>query len=164
MFDRVSSNKKRWRDYQMDSGSESQGLLSSTTSLRSKGSYGGSAVMFPDSETSDYESSMPMRISRSQQSLTSERNHHYSSRRPYHYRNDHRFKGRIDDLSSIPMTYNRFQYYNKLRTYAADEDSILSVPDHVIPENFWVPYIPGSSHAGKQNSLITIVEIVPKNV
>ncbi|XP_046399767.1 sodium-coupled neutral amino acid transporter 9-like [Ischnura elegans] len=157
MCDKPGSQKKRWRDYWVDSGSESQALLSSNASLRSKGSYGGPAVMFPDSETSDYETSTPIRHSQSAVSLP-ERSH-YSSRRPYHYRNDHRFKG-VDDLSSIPMTYNRYQYYNKLRTYAPDEDSTLQLPDHVLPECFFVPYIPGTSHTGgKQSSVITIFSV-----
>ncbi|XP_071449616.1 neutral amino acid transporter 9-like [Hetaerina americana] len=157
MFDKQGSQKKRWRDYWVDSGSESQALLSSNTSLRSKGSYGGPGVMFPDSETSDYETSTPIRHSQSAVSLP-ERSH-YSSRRPYHYRNDHRFKGGVDNLSSIPMTYNRYQYYNKLRTYAADEDSTLQLPDHVLPECFFVPYIPGTTAGGKQSSVITIFSV-----
>ncbi|PSN44983.1 hypothetical protein C0J52_05476 [Blattella germanica] len=63
-----------------------------------------------------------------------------------------------DQMSA--MTYNRFQYYSKLRTYALD-DSALIIPDHVVPFTYFVPYLSGAqpSEDGKQGSLVTIFAV-----
>jgi hypothetical protein len=46
-----------------------------------------------------------------------------NSRRPFHYHTDRRLAGDIDGLSAA--TYNRFQYYSKLRATAPEEDAAL---------------------------------------
>ncbi|KAJ9587152.1 hypothetical protein L9F63_019326, partial [Diploptera punctata] len=63
-----------------------------------------------------------------------------------------------DQMSA--MTYNRFQYYNKLRTYALD-DSALVIPNHVVPFTYFVPYISGAepTEDGKQGSVVTIFAV-----
>lgn len=45
------------------------------------------------------------------------------SRRPFHYRTERRLAGDIDGLSAA--TYNRFQYYSKLRATAPEADAAL---------------------------------------
>ncbi|KAF2366819.1 Amino acid transporter transmembrane domain [Trinorchestia longiramus] len=58
--------------------------------------------------------------------------------------------------------YTRYRYYSRLRAPADPDDHVLVIPDHVIPIDFFLPFIPGSEVLGadgKQASYITIVSI-----
>ncbi|XP_069692762.1 sodium-coupled neutral amino acid transporter 9 homolog isoform X4 [Periplaneta americana] len=64
MFDRAGQKYRGWKPHNYsdyDSGSESHPLMSSDTSQTSHTSFGATAFMFPDSETSDLESAAPVR-------------------------------------------------------------------------------------------------------
>lgn len=165
MYDRAGPKSPGWKAYNYsdyDSGSESHPLVSSDCSQTSHRSFGtNTTLMFPDSETSDFESTpvkppitTPVAVSKPSQFYN-------ASRRPFVYRSHnlrHNDSSWEDQMSS--MTYNRFQYYNKLRTYALD-DSALVIPDHVVPFTYFVPYISGAepTEDGKQGSLVTIFAV-----
>ncbi|XP_059483477.1 neutral amino acid transporter 9-like isoform X2 [Neocloeon triangulifer] len=89
---------------------------------------------------------------------TSRTSNNSYTRRPFHYQTQRRISGQIDESSSA--TYNRFQYYNKLRSTVTEEEPALIIPDHVIPPTFFLPYIPGADRpSGKQSSIVTIFAI-----
>ncbi|KAF4526206.1 hypothetical protein B566_EDAN001890 [Ephemera danica] len=146
-----------WRsnfdDQTTDSGGESQPLLSSDNS---SASYAVPICMFPDSETSDMEAASNTNNRERCRELSNKSA--YNNRRPFHYHTGRRLAGDIDGMSAA--TYNRFQYYSKLRATAPEEDNTLVIPDHVVPASFFVPYIPGTAHEpGKQGSIVTIFAI-----
>ncbi|XP_047104267.1 sodium-coupled neutral amino acid transporter 9-like isoform X1 [Schistocerca piceifrons] len=157
MYDKMGArrNGRRLADHS-DSGSESQPLLSSDASHASRRSFGG-ICMFPDSETSDFETTVTTEVpSGEKKDLQSNVN-----RRPpfYHGNTYEKFRnGLPDEMNS--MTYNRFQYYSKLRAYAPEDESALVVPDHVIPTSVFVPYVPGrDQESPKQSSFVTIFAV-----
>nr|CAD7428326.1 unnamed protein product [Timema monikensis] len=155
MHDKIDHRPPGWRPYAEDSGSESHPLLSSSESRISRTSFGATTCMFPDSETSDLEAAPrpPPAVHRS--------TIHNSSRRPFAFGKDAPVKrrGSLDgDLSSA--TYNRFQFYSKLRSYSLESGELLAIPDHQVPASVFVPYIPGNDQeAGKQSSLVTIFSV-----
>ncbi|GLG98909.1 Putative amino acid permease F13H10.3 [Gryllus bimaculatus] len=136
-----------------DSGSESHPLMSSDASRRSFGA----TCMFPDSETSDFEATAPSTQAPREPTPTpaaraANPRQLASARRPFSYQNHQ------DQLADA--TYNRFHYYNKLRSYAPYEDSTLMIPDHVIPLPVFIPFIPGQErNTQKQSSLVTIFAV-----
>lgn len=118
--------------------------------------------MFPDSETSDFESNTVKQVTTIVPTPRPKPSELFNaSRRPFVYQADRARKGVCswdDQLSA--MTYNRFQYYSKLRTYAMD-DSALAIPDHVLRFTYFVPYSSGAQPKGdgKQSSLVTIFSV-----
>ncbi|XP_065347809.1 neutral amino acid transporter 9-like isoform X1 [Cloeon dipterum] len=142
-----------FEDQTTDSGGESQPLLSSDGSRTSNNSYTMPVCMFPDSETSDMEY-----VANYQRTRELLRKTYSNNRRPFHYHTHRRISGQIDESSSA--TYNRFQYYNKLRSTVTVEEPALIIPDHVIPPTFFLPYFPGTERpTGKQSSIVTIFAI-----
>ncbi|XP_050711624.1 sodium-coupled neutral amino acid transporter 9-like [Eriocheir sinensis] len=57
--------------------------------------------------------------------------------------------------------YNRYRYYSRLRADAPPGDQALVIPDHIVPRELFLPYIPGHvpDADGKQASHITIIAI-----
>ncbi|KDR15632.1 sodium-coupled neutral amino acid transporter 9-like [Zootermopsis nevadensis] len=165
MYDRAGPKSHGWKPHNYsdyDSGSESHPLMSSDASQTSRRSFGTTTFMFPDSETSDFESNPAKPVMTLVPSPRPRPLELYNaSRRPFVYhannlrKNDSSWE---DQMSAI--TYNRFQYYSKLRTYALD-DSALVIPNHVLPFTYFVPYISGSESKGdgKQGSLVTIFAV-----
>ncbi|XP_069692760.1 neutral amino acid transporter 9-like isoform X2 [Periplaneta americana] len=158
MFDRAGQKYRGWKPHNYsdyDSGSESHPLMSSDTSQTSHTSFGATAFMFPDSETSDLESAAPVRPRPRSPEF------YNTARRPFLYpvdnfrKNDSSWE---DQMSAI--TYNRFQYYSKLRAYALDDNALI-IPNHVVPFTYFVPYISGTESRGdgKQGSLVTIFAV-----
>ncbi|XP_066996721.1 neutral amino acid transporter 9 [Anabrus simplex] len=149
MLDKLEPKNYGWRSSteQTDSDGESHPLLSSDTSQRSFGA----PCMFPDSETSDFDTAPTYHDSRACLVRDTPRIA-TPARRPFHLQNQ------LDQTSDV--TYNRFLYYNKLRAYAPNEESALVIPDHVIPTSVFVPYIPGQDQdTCKQSSLVTIFAV-----
>ncbi|GFG31868.1 hypothetical protein Cfor_02674 [Coptotermes formosanus] len=161
MYDKTGWKPHHYSDY--DSGSESQPLLSSDASHASRRSFGGTTFMFPDSETSDFESNTVKKATTTVPTPRPKPPELFNaSRRPFVYRADSvvRKSGCSWDEQMSAMTYNRFQYYSKLRTYALD-DWALAIPDHVLPFTYFVPYNSGVQPKGdgKQSSLVTIFSV-----
>ncbi|KAL5022552.1 hypothetical protein ScPMuIL_001707 [Solemya velum] len=82
-----------------------------------------------------------------------EENNEIRIRRPLHY---HSIHGDIDNIGddSTAASISRYKYYNKL---APHRDSILMMPDHVVPSSFFITVL--LPIHGKQGSLITIFSL-----
>ncbi|XP_068222788.1 neutral amino acid transporter 9-like [Palaemon carinicauda] len=66
-----------------------------------------------------------------------------------------------DDQDGDTHLYTRYRYYSRLRAPVDPGDRALVIPDHVIPRDLFLPYIPGHKidADGKQSSPITIIAI-----
>ncbi|KAK3856281.1 hypothetical protein Pcinc_016879 [Petrolisthes cinctipes] len=63
--------------------------------------------------------------------------------------------------SEDAQLYNRYRYYSRLRADVHPSEQALVIPDHVVPPQLFLPYIPGHvpDADGKQASHITIIAI-----
>lgn len=76
------------------------------------------------------------------------------NRRPFHYPVSQRGHVQPDPDIGVAATYDRYRYYSRL---AAPSIETLSIPDHVIPEPFFHPFlILPVEGPGTQSSVITI--------
>ncbi|ROT72766.1 neutral amino acid transporter 9 [Penaeus vannamei] len=57
--------------------------------------------------------------------------------------------------------YTRYRYYSRLRASVQASEHALVIPDHIVPPELFLPYIPGHVRDadGKQSSYITIIAI-----
>ncbi|XP_015922770.1 sodium-coupled neutral amino acid transporter 9 homolog [Parasteatoda tepidariorum] len=78
------------------------------------------------------------------------------ARLPFHYPQVHKKRVRREAGSVSIATYQRYRYYTKLADPSIDT---LSIPDHVVPSNFFFPFALLIKPTGKQGSLITIFSI-----
>ncbi|XP_042207505.1 sodium-coupled neutral amino acid transporter 9-like [Homarus americanus] len=67
----------------------------------------------------------------------------------------------IDSTSDDAHLYTRYRYYSRLRADVHPSERALVIPDHVVPSQLFLPYIPGHipDADGKQASHITIIAI-----
>lgn len=167
MYDRVGPKSHGWKSYNSsdyDSGSESHPLVSSDASQTSRGSFGTTTTfIFPDSETSDFESNPVKPIPTAMPAPRPRPAELYnSSRRPFMYHANNFRKGDTSWEKQIAsaMNTNRLHYYNKLQTYSSDGLTLV-IPDHVLPFTYAVPYISKEERSDneKQGSLVTIFAV-----
>jgi len=117
---------------------------------------------------SDSDSPLPVGdIGRRRRNEESESEGDGQTRRPYHY------YGSQSSLTGQPMAgqltgadpvevahYRRYQYYNRLQNQTGVNLSVLNIPSHVLPVQFYqIHFLGVSPSAGKQSSLVTIFAI-----
>lgn len=79
----------------------------------------------------------------------------HSSRKPFHYPPGEHGHIVADSDADVAATYSRYRYYNKLVDPSLQ---LLSIPDHVLPPFFLVPFFKTSAE-GEQSSFVTIFAI-----
>ncbi|CAL4117545.1 unnamed protein product [Meganyctiphanes norvegica] len=62
---------------------------------------------------------------------------------------------------SDALLFTRYRYYSRLRAPVQSDEHALVIPDHIVPRELFIPYIPGMEldSDGKQSSHITIIAI-----
>ncbi|XP_045120971.1 sodium-coupled neutral amino acid transporter 9-like [Portunus trituberculatus] len=87
-------------------------------------------------------------------------------RRPFHHavatsESARRTQPPPDSTSGDAHLYNRYRYYSRLRADVHPSEQALVIPDHIVPRELFLPYIPGHvpDADGKQASHITIIAI-----
>ncbi|XP_076065824.1 neutral amino acid transporter 9-like [Oratosquilla oratoria] len=80
-------------------------------------------------------------------------------RKPFHYGSTGGTSVSRDGSES--QLYQRYKYYSRLRAPVPAEEHALVLPDHIIPPEFFLPYLPAKFQGvdGKQASFVTIIAI-----